>query len=78
VTTELKTIKMVPGFPDVLYFETPGEREVFMCNVSDVPGITTEALEVVEDGETLSYPLVLHIDEDEVPSEVAPTIQTPF
>lgn len=75
---QVKTFRMLPGFPDIIYFETAGEREVFMCNVADVPGITTEALDVVEDGETLSYPLMLHIEEDEVPSEVLPIIETPF
>lgn len=74
----MNTIKQLPGFPDVIYFETDGEREVFICNVTDVPGVVTEKLEAVIDGETSSYPLLLKIDEDEIPDEVRPIIETPF
>lgn len=71
-------MKDMPGFDNIAYFDSDKERDWFIDNVEGIPNVTMTKLPVVTREDEPVYPLQLVFEEDEVPTEVAPIINTPF
>ena len=68
----------LPGFPNIAYFDTEWERDLFISNVEGIPDVVIQKLDVITRDDVPMYPIHL-VFGDEEPSEVTPAINnTPF
>lgn len=70
-------MKDMPGFPNVAYFDTEWERDLFISNVEGIPDVVIQKLDVITRDDVPMYPIHLVFTDD--PAEPVVTINdTPF
>ena len=70
-------MKDMPGFPNIAYFDTEWERDLFISNVEGIPDVIIQKLDVITRDDVPMYPIHLVFTDD--PTEpVIPITDTPF